>query len=164
MRQISIALREGDGQLAGRIDCPGEDVGQGLGAADTRIPCLNDAGDLVDPGHGHSGTGFQHDNSVGIRRRYLLDQGILIVRKRKARHIHVLRQPLIRKHNRQIGAFGQARCRLRISSGIEVNFRVRQFRLERFQGRGWELNGFLPDCRASTWRHKRVSSRRIHLR
>ncbi len=128
------------------------------------VPSLNYAGYLVDPGHSHSSSGLQHDDGVRIRRRYLLDQRILIVRKRKARHIHVLRQPLIHKHNRQIGALGQTRCRLRIRSGIEVNLRVRQFRLERFQRRGWEPNGFLPNRRAFARRHDGIAARWIHLR
>ena len=66
MGQVGIALGEGDGELAGGVDVAGEDVGERLGAADAGIPGLDDAGDLVDPGHGGGAAGFEHDDGFGV--------------------------------------------------------------------------------------------------
>ena len=81
-------------------------------------------GNLVDPGHGDGSSGFKHDDGVRIRRRHLLDQGILIVGERKIGQVHTFGFPLIRKDNGEVGVRGEIRGGFEIGSGIEIDFCV----------------------------------------
>src|SRR5271157_6123233 len=49
--QVRLALREGDGELAGGVDVSEEEGGDRLCAADPWVPRLEHRRDLVDPGH-----------------------------------------------------------------------------------------------------------------
>ena len=113
--------------LPRRIDVPNEDVCQCLVSSTACVPCLDDPGHFVDPRHGDSSTGFEHNDGAGIRSDDLLDQGILVIRQRQTRQIHILGQPLVRKDDCDVRVLRQVRGGFQIGTGIKLNLRVRQF-------------------------------------
>ena len=100
------------------------------------------------------------DDGAGIRSDNLLDQGILVVRQRQARQVHIFCQPLVRKDDSDIRALCQIRGGLRIGTGVKLNLRVRQFGSQGLQRRGREPYVILPVGCALARRHNGVAARR----
>src|ERR1700677_11827 len=102
MRQICLAFRESDGQFAGWINVPNENIRQCLVSGTACIPCLDYCCSFVEPWHGDSRTGFKDNDGARICGCDLLDQSILLVRKRKTRQVHAFGYPLIGKDDYKI--------------------------------------------------------------
>src|SRR5207237_1543878 len=83
--QVGFTLRESDGTLAGWIDVPNENIGQRFMSGTACVPRLDYRSSCVEPWHGDGSTGFEHNDCTRIRCGNLLDQSILIVRKRQTR-------------------------------------------------------------------------------
>ena len=107
MRQISLAPGERNWQLPGRVDVTEKNVGNGFAASLTGIPGFQDGLYAVQPGHQNGVSVFQHDDGMGIRRRNLLDQFVLIVRQRKTGQVGVFVRVLMDEHNRDVRTAGQ---------------------------------------------------------
>ena len=85
MREVALAFGKSDGKFARGINVADQNICQRLVSRATRIPCLDYPINFVKPRHRNSSSGFEHDDGVKIRCCDLLDQFVLIIRKRKIR-------------------------------------------------------------------------------
>ncbi len=79
MREIGVSLGEGDGELGGGVGGAEEEIGDGLPAADAGVPGFEDAGDLIDPGHGDGVAGDEDDDGARVGLGDGGDEGVLVV-------------------------------------------------------------------------------------
>src|SRR5207248_5717291 len=81
VRQISLALGKGNGELAARVHVAEKNVRQSLVAAAARKPCFDDRTYLINPGHKDGIAGFKHDYCVGVSSCHFSNERVLVAGK-----------------------------------------------------------------------------------
>ena len=82
VRRIVVELSQPRiGQLARRVDAPGEHVGQRIACGRAEEPALHDGVDLADPRHRHGIARYVDVHEVGVGLGKSLDQAVLAVRQ-----------------------------------------------------------------------------------
>ena len=135
MRQVCVALREGNSQFATGIYFSGEQIRQGLCAANAGIPGLDHAGYLIDPGHRGRTARFKNDNRLRIGGSHRLDELVLVFVEIERLQVHAFRFRLIPEDDCDIGRLGGGSGSSQVIAGDIGDFAGRQFGRQRAQGR-----------------------------
>ena len=133
-----------DREFAGGVDVAEEDVCERLGSADAGVPHLDDAFDVVDPGHADGAAGFEHDDGVGVGGGDGFDEGVLVAGQGERCCVHVFTQWLVGKDDGDGGGLCElSGCGDIVAAGV-FDGGLGRLRLDIFQRRRREVDGFAP--------------------
>jgi hypothetical protein len=133
MWQAGIAPGEGNHRLGGWVHVAKQNVGNGLGATNARIPGFQHGAGLVKPRHGYGAAGFQHNHGGGVGGGYGGHQRVLVVRQREAGDVAAFAGGLVAEYDGDVRRLSQRRRRNRVRPGVVFHLGVRRFGANRLQ-------------------------------
>ena len=124
--RLRDVAREGDREVARRVDRSGQHTRDRQPAALARIPSGQHRTRLVEPRHRDRPAGFEHHHAPRIGRGDRVDQGVLPVGQGQRGNVGALVGKLLGKEHDQIGGAGGGSGALLIGAVIVGDLRARQ--------------------------------------